>query len=277
MADLIITNNSNTLIQGDTTIDPQESGIVLTSRDAIIDRIIEYYNTIPGASIIIKNCILTGENNGPIDVYTKDEVRDLLINYYTKEQLISILTQVSSITGNMFEFYLSGINLTEEIPNKTSQIAFNLINSTPLTKIFTIRLLNSFVINTGTLFNLWIYLNGLSLSTSYNVTTLLRTNSNQKISEGYFNLKPSTMYELFVVPMNTNFLANALTLIQEEVIYLEIIITKDTSFAETVSIVSGPDKLSRLTLNNNQLSANNVFDYKAGQTYSQSKLNNSLI
>ena len=115
------------------------------------------------------------------------------------------------------------------------------------------------------------------MSSTYNIETVLMNVNSQKISEGKFTLRPSTLYELFLVPMNTNFLGNSISLSSGELLYLTVTITKTTEFLENVSIVTGPENLSRLTINNNQLTANNIFDYKEGITYSQSKLNNSLI
>ena len=115
------------------------------------------------------------------------------------------------------------------------------------------------------------------MSSEYTIETILKTATSQKISEGKFILKPSTLYELFLVPMNTNFLGNSISLLSGELLYLTVTITKTTEFLENISIVTGPENLSRLTINNNQLTANNIFDYKGGITYSQSKLNNSII
>ena len=183
----------------------------------------------------------------------------------------------SCITGEMFDFYLDGLNITENKPISTKQISFSISNNNSESRTFSIRILNPVILHNAALFNLWLYLNGLSLSSEYTIETILKTTTSQKISKGKFILKPSTLYELFLVPMNTNFLGNSLNLLPGEILYLTVTITKTTEFLENISIVTGPENLSRLTINNNQLTANNVFDYKEGVTYSQSKLNNSII
>ena len=272
---LISSNDCNITKDDDKYI--LDEGKVLTSYETIINRLVEQYYDNPSSILTIKNCLAFGENNTPKDVYTKEEIRELLTNYYTKEEILNLFVNTSCTTGEMFDFYLDGLNVTENKPISTKQISFSISNNNSESRIFSIRILNSTILHNGALFNLWLYLNGLSLSSEYTIETILKTATSQKISEGKFILKPSTLYELFLVPMNTNFLENSINLLPSEILYLTVTITKTTEFLENISIVTGPENLSRLTINNNQLTANNIFDYKEGNTYSQSELNNSII
>ena len=77
--------------------------------------------------------------------------------------------------------------------------------------------------------------------------------------------------------MMVNYLDTNLNLNIGDALTLDIAISKNTLFVETINLVSGDDKLSRLVINNNEISANNLMDYKGGNNYSQSELNNSII
>ena len=132
----IVVTTDNSIVTKEDEIIPNTSGAVLTSKQAIINRLIEYYDTIPEAALTIKNCIFTGEDNTPKDVYTKDEIKDILTNYYNKDQLLELLTNISSVTGEMFDFYLDGLNITENKPISTKQISFSISNNNSESRIF---------------------------------------------------------------------------------------------------------------------------------------------
>ena len=131
-----------------------DEGKILTSYETVINRLVEQYYDNPSSILTIKNCLTFGENNIPKDVYTKEEIREILTNYYTKEEILNLFVNTSCITGEMFDFYLDGLNITENKPISTKQISFNISNNNSESRTFSIRILNPIILHNGALFNL---------------------------------------------------------------------------------------------------------------------------
>ena len=150
---IVISSNDSTInkTENNYTLD---DGKVLTSCETIINRLVEQYYDNPSSILTIKNCLTSGENNIPKDVYTKEEIREILTNYYTKEEIFNLFVNKSCTTGEMFDFYLDGLNITENKPISTKQISFSISNNNSESRIFSIRILNSTILHNGALFNL---------------------------------------------------------------------------------------------------------------------------
>ena len=131
-----------------------DDGKVLTSYETIINRLVEQYYDNPSSVLTTKKCLTFEENNTPKDFYTKEEIREILTNYYTKEEILNLFVNTNCIIGEMFDFYLDGLNITENKPISTKQISFNISNSNSTSRIFSIRILNPIILHTGALFNL---------------------------------------------------------------------------------------------------------------------------
>ena len=158
MGDLILTNGNNTIIQSDITKDNDKDilneGKVLTSYETVINRLVEQYYDNPSSVLTMKNCLTFGKNNMSNDVYTKEEIREILTNYYTKEEIFNLFVNKNCTTGEMFDFYLDGLNITEIKPISTKQISFNISNNNSESKTFSIEILNPTILHNGALFNL---------------------------------------------------------------------------------------------------------------------------
>lgn len=268
--------SNNPLIQTDNLLQETVNATSLKSSIFGSSPIIDF----PSAGDVLsdKNCVINEEQSTQyVDSYTKEEIRDILSNYYTIDQTTEILNNIDLTTGEESTFYIHGLTLKEELPISETQISFTINDGIASERIFSLRAGNNLTLYGNSLFSLWFYLNGLSLSTTYNVKTILVTASGKNISEGNFILRPSRMYEMFAIPMTTNLLGKTVKLLNGELLYLTVSINKTTNFSETISITSGESNPSKLIINNNQLTSNNIFDYIEGIEYSQSKLNNSVI
>lgn len=150
----VVISSNDCNIAKDDDKDILDEGKVLTSYETIINRLVEQYYDNPSSILTIKNCLTSGENNIPKDVYTKEEIREILTNYYTKEEIFDLFINKSCTTGEMFDFYLDGLNITENKPISTKQISFNVANNNSESRTFSIRILNPIILHNAALFNL---------------------------------------------------------------------------------------------------------------------------
>ena len=178
-------------------------------------------------------------------------------------------------TGSSKTLYINGLSIQKDQPVDELDILYT-ISTQPITRVFTLMIDEPTNIYRRDLFNILIYFTNLSVSSKYIIKSELKF-GNVLISEGDFILSPNNISEMCSVLMNVNYLLADLNLLNGDSLDLYITISKDTTFNENLVLKSGGVSSSRFIINNMQLIAHNILDYKQNTTYTQNELNESLF
>ena len=290
---MIIGSNNNIIIEGDisnnTTVD---DGVLITEESSIIQQNESDY--VDDSNDIIKDCLIKSNILNWEEYYNKIQVNklfeekqdvldlDLTTNSKTIVDAINelqVLVQNASPenfkTGSSKTVYINGLSIQKDQPVDELDILYT-ISTQPITRVFTLMIDEPTNIHRRDLFNTLIYFTNLSVSSKYIIKSELKF-GNVLISEGNFILSPNNISEMCSILMNVNYLLADLNLLNGDSLDLYITISKDTTFDENLVLKSGGDSLSRFIINSMQLTAHNILDYKQNTTYTQNKLNESLI
>ena len=290
---MIIGSNNNIIIEGDisnnTTVD---NGVLITEESSIIQQNESDY--VDDSNDIIKDCLIKSNIINWEEFYNKIQINklfeekqnvldpDLTTNSKTIVDAINelrILVQNASPenfkTGSSKTLYINGLSIQKDQPVDELDILYT-ISTQPITRVFTLMIDEPTNIYRRDLFNILIYFTNLSVSSKYIIKSELKF-GNVLISEGDFILSPNNISEMCSVLMNVNYLLADLNLLNGDSLDLYITISKDTTFNENLVLKSGGVSSSRFIINNMQLIAHNILDYKQNTTYTQNELNESLF
>lgn len=181
----------------------------------------------------------------------------------------------SSSTGVKSILYMNGQTLQQAVPSTQQSVPYVLNGLVEVTKRFTLTSTVDIPISDMSLYNTYIYLNGLSSLTGYQITVSYIIDGGVVVSTGSVTIRPATSNSLLSIPMNVNFLtSNVFT----KNIILDITIKKTLIPGDgTINIQTGGNTISSFIRNGGDISAENVYTlWKDGTTKSQNQVNNLL-
>lgn len=290
---MIIGSDNNIIIGGAVSNNNTvNDGVLITEESSIIQQNESDY--VDDSNDIIKDCLIKSNVLNWEEYYNKFQINklfeekqdvldlDLTTNSKTIVDAINelqILVQKASPEnfkiGSSKILYIDGLSIQKDQPINELDILYT-ISTHPITNVFTLEINEPTDIYRRDLFNTLLYFTNLSVSSKYTIKSELKF-GDMLISEGSFILSPNNISEMCSVLMNVNYLLADLTLLNGDSLNLYITLSKDTTFNENLVLKSGGDSSSRFIINNMQLTAHNILDYKQSTTYTQNELNESLF